>query len=186
MATSFDFSKIIDSMVQQGASIEDIAKGMTDALNASRKKQEEDKKKTMEDNVQRTRNAYYETLKKTFKMHYDSDKLFLSDLGILAAIIVWDEHPEWGIDDFEELITATTDIIKARITMIGKDGFTALRDVLYEMLKDAAMPKDRNTNVDNKSEKQDKSDIKIEKQDVRKEPKGFSDDEDFFWHFFGC
>lgn len=91
-----DYDALVAAGLEDGASIEEIAKGISQALNQAKTKQEEKEKPTPREEVL----THFED---TFKKHYEAGHLNLSDIAAMLVLSVAQDTEEGLTMDKEEL-----------------------------------------------------------------------------------
>ncbi len=102
--------EMIQQMVKNGVSIEDIAKKTQDTLNGIEKAEKEKKEK--EKAKEEERKAHLHELGKSMMERLAKGNYCLCDVGTLAALVMAPNHPLWTVDTINTFIKNVNENVK--------------------------------------------------------------------------
>lgn len=94
--------EMIQQMVKNGVSTEDIAKKTQDTLNGIEKVEKEKREK--EKARDEERRAHLHELEKSMMERLEKSDYCLCDVGTLTALVMASSHPQWTVDDVDTFI----------------------------------------------------------------------------------
>ncbi len=124
--------EMIQQMVKNGVSTEDIAKKTQDILNGIEKVEKEKKEK--EKAKKQERKDYLDELREKLKVHCDTNRFNVSDVGFVAALVVAPDYPRWTVDDIKAFIECVSENIEMQAEMVGVNEDELLNKI-FGMLK---------------------------------------------------
>lgn len=128
-----DYNKIISLAMEDGASIEDIAKGLSDALNEAQKPKKS------------PREVYLEKLNDTITVALESESFDVESALALLVTCVVEKHPEWSVDAIEALHKALIHSVETNeklVDCVDKGG--DFLDTILTCLEEAVSEKSEN------------------------------------------
>ncbi len=109
--------EMIQQMVKNGVSTEDIAKKTQDTLNGIEKVEKEKREK--ERAAQEDRKVYLQRLKVQLKESLEKGHFTMDDIGAVAALVVAPDYPRWTVDNINEFVKNVSGNIEVQANMIG-------------------------------------------------------------------
>jgi hypothetical protein len=131
-----DFESLIRDAIASGASYEDVAEKFADALN---KIEDEDNTTPTEALV----NEYLDDFDRVYNS-LEGD-VTIEDVAKLAAIVIYDDHDDWSVEDIEECKDMIEHNIGYCIEMVGKSPLQGLVDGLKKIEEEVKKKTDEDT-----------------------------------------
>lgn len=112
-----DYTNMIKCALDGGASLDDIAKEFTDALNVFNKQNQ----------VRKARQQALDEIECDFLNAVDDEHLDAEHIGQLAVLIYAPSHPEWDADTINKYAEAITETARISARIVGMNN---INDVL--------------------------------------------------------
>lgn len=125
-----DYTNMIKCALDGGASLEDIAKEFTDALNVFNKQSQ----------VRKVRQQALNEIECDFLNAVDDEHLDAKHIGQLAVLIYAPSHPEWDADTINKYAEAITETARISARIVGmnniNDALAATEEELEKAVKE--------------------------------------------------
>lgn len=126
-----DYTNMIKCAFDGGASLDDIAKEFTDALNVFNKQNQ----------VRKARQQALDEIECDFLNTVDDEHLDAEHIGQLAALIYAPSHPEWDADTINKYAEAITETARISARIVGmnniNDALAATEEELDKVIEKA-------------------------------------------------
>lgn len=126
-----DYTNMIKCALDGGASLEDIAKEFTDALNVFNKQSQ----------VRKVRQQALNEIECDFLNAVDDEHLDAKHIGQLAVLIYAPSHPEWDADTINKYAEAITETARISARIVGmnniNDALAATEEELDKVIEKA-------------------------------------------------
>lgn len=131
-----DYTNMIKCALDGGASLDDIAKEFTDALNVFNKQNQ----------VRKARQQALDEIECDFLNAVDDEHLDAEHIGQLAVLIYAPSHPEWDADTINKYAEAITETARISARIVGMNNINDALAATEEEL-DKAIQEMRNESV---------------------------------------
>lgn len=122
-----DYANMIKCALDGGASLDDIAKEFTDALNVFNKQNQ----------VQKARQQALDEIECDFLNAVDDEHLDAEHIGQLAVLIYAPSHPEWDADTINKYAEAITETARISARIVGMNNINDALAATEEELEKA-------------------------------------------------
>lgn len=126
-----DYTNMIKCALDGGASLDDIAKEFTDALNVFNKQNQ----------VRKARQQALDEIECDFLNAVDDEHLDAEHIGQLAVLIYAPSHPEWDADTINKYAEAITETARISARIVGmnniNDALAATEEELDKVIEKA-------------------------------------------------
>lgn len=126
-----DYTNMIKCALDGGASLDDIAKEFTDALNVFNKQNQ----------VRKARQQALDEIECDFLNAVDDEHLDAEHIGQLAVLIYAPSHPEWDADTINKYAEAITETARISARIVGmnniNDALAATEEELDKIIEKA-------------------------------------------------
>lgn len=127
-----DFDKIIRAAMDEGASVDDLAKQFSDALN--------------EANKPSPRDEFIETIEKRFNEAIKKQHMSVSDMVDGLTLCIAQEYPKWDVEAIEAFYDATSRSVKDNAKLVdcvatGGSILDTIGSLIGEMVEESAEAK---------------------------------------------
>lgn len=126
-----DYTNMIKCALDGGASLDDIAKEFTDALNVFNKQNQ----------VRKARQQALDEIECDFLNAVDDEHLDAEHIGQLAVLIYAPSHPEWDVDTINKYVEAITETARISARIVGmnniNDALAATEEELDKIIEKA-------------------------------------------------
>ena len=125
-----DYTNMIKCALDGGASLDDIAKEFTDALNVFNKQNQ----------VRKARQQALDEIECDFLNAVDDEHLDAEHIGQLAVLIYAPSHPEWDADTINKYAEAITETARISARIVGmnniNDALAATEEELDKIIQE--------------------------------------------------
>lgn len=122
-----DYTNMIKCALDGGASLDDIAKEFTDALNVFSKQNQ----------VRKARQQALDEIECDFLNAVDDEHLDAEHIGQLAVLIYAPSHPEWDADTINKYAEAITETARISARIVGMNNINDVLAATEEELEKA-------------------------------------------------
>ena len=122
-----DYTNMIKCALDGGASLDDIAKEFTDALNVFNKQNQ----------VRKARQQALDEIECDFLNAVDDEHLDAEHIGQLAVLIYAPSHPEWDADTINKYAEAITETARISARIVGMNKLAATEEELDKIIEKA-------------------------------------------------
>ena len=128
-----DYTNMIKCALDGGASLDDIAKEFTDALNVFNKQNQ----------VRKARQQALDEIECDFLNAVDDEHLDAEHIGQLAVLIYAPSHPEWDADTINKYAEAITETARISARIVGmnniNDALAATEEELVKKMRNESV-----------------------------------------------